>query len=104
MIARPILYGSPAGDAVLNAMVADIRIAKQYGLDGFLVDELWDGDDGSGANYRNMWRKLLKAAEIAGGFKIGLMPDYACLKTATLHAAGCRSRPGWTSASNRPQC
>jgi hypothetical protein len=81
--AKPILYTKDTTDPDLSGMVWDMRIAKQYGIDGFLIDELEDGDKGSGLNYRNTWRRLLKAAEIVGDFKIGLMPDYACIGAAT---------------------
>ena len=74
LTARPIVAVSGQGDADLEATVADVRLAKSYGIDGFLVDEL---DDGGG--YSPTWQRLLKAAEMVGGFKIGLMPDYATL-------------------------
>ena len=74
LTARPIVAVSGQGDADLQATVADIQLAKSYGIDGFLVDEL---DDTGG--YSPTWQRLLKAAEIVGGFKIGLMPDYATL-------------------------
>lgn len=74
LTARPILYSTGEVNRDLNAYVADIQLAKQYGIDGFFVDQLEDNDQ-----YRSTWQQLLKAAEIVGDFKIGLMPDYATL-------------------------
>jgi hypothetical protein len=74
--ARPILYTSSltAPDPELQAYVDEINMAKSYGLDGFLVDELEDSP-----GYRACWQHLLRAAEIVGNFKIGVTPDYATL-------------------------
>ncbi len=74
LTARPILYPSGGPDPNLDSRVAEIRLAKSYGIDGFMVDELEDNE-----TYRTTWQTLLKAAEIVGGFKIGLQPDYATL-------------------------
>ncbi|HEY3379090.1 MAG TPA: endo-1,3-alpha-glucanase family glycosylhydrolase [Armatimonadota bacterium] len=63
-----------ASDKTLLSYINEIKLAKSYGIDGFFVDELWDS-----TGYRATWTNLLKAAEIVGGFSIGLMPDYACL-------------------------
>ena len=71
---RPILYTTGHPDFKLQACVDEINIAKSYGIDGFMVDELEDND-----GYRTVWLRLLKAAEIAGNFKIGLQPDFATL-------------------------
>ncbi|HEY3378672.1 MAG TPA: endo-1,3-alpha-glucanase family glycosylhydrolase [Armatimonadota bacterium] len=74
---RPILYATATGsteDVMLQGTVAEIRLAKEAGVDGFFVDMLWDQP-----SYINHWLRLLKAAEIVGDFYIGLMPDYACL-------------------------
>ncbi|HEY3332654.1 MAG TPA: endo-1,3-alpha-glucanase family glycosylhydrolase [Capsulimonadaceae bacterium] len=79
--ARPILGPIDRADPALATFVADIKIAKQYGLDGFLVDELGDDDSPGPKSYRKTWRTLLKAAEIVGDFKIGIMPDFATLKS-----------------------
>ena len=78
LTARPILYPSGGPDTDLDSRIAEIRIAKSYGIDGFMVDELEDNE-----TYRTTWLTLLKAAEIAGGFKIGLQPDYATLGNPT---------------------
>ncbi|HEY3377838.1 MAG TPA: endo-1,3-alpha-glucanase family glycosylhydrolase [Armatimonadota bacterium] len=75
---RPILYATTIGnvaDVELQATVTEIRLAKEAGIDGFFVDLLWDQP-----KYLAHWQRLLKAAEIAGNFYIGLMPDYATLK------------------------
>ena len=71
---RPILYTTGAKDYKLQGVVDEIKIAKAYGIDGFMVDELEDND-----GYRTAWLRLLKAAEIVGNFKIGLQPDFATL-------------------------
>jgi hypothetical protein len=84
LTARPILHPANTDDPEVSSMIWDIKIAKEYGIDGFLVDELWDSDTGEALNYRKRWTNLLKAAEIVGDFKIGLMPDYATLKPPTL--------------------
>lgn len=78
LTARPILYPSGGADSELDSRIAEIKIAKSYGIDGFLVDELEDN-----AVYRSTWVTLLKAAAIVGGFKIGLQPDYATLGNPT---------------------
>ena len=78
LMARPTLYPTGGADRNLESRVAEIRIAKSYGIDGFMVDELEDT-----ARYRDTWATLLKAAEIVGGFKIGLQPDYATLGNPT---------------------
>jgi Glycosyl hydrolase family 71 len=69
-----VAIGSTDEERRLNAFIAEIRLAKSAGIDGFLVDLLEDQD-----NYRQVWLSLLKAAEIVGDFEIGLMPDYATL-------------------------
>ena len=61
----------------MQGAVDEIRLAKSYGIDGFMVDELADTD-----SYRTVWLRLLKAAEIVGNFKIGLQPDFATLGTS----------------------
>jgi len=53
-------------DSDLSAMVWDMRIAKEYGLERLSRRRTLDGDKDSGLNYRNTWRMLLKAAEIVG--------------------------------------
>ncbi|MDQ2731163.1 MAG: hypothetical protein M3Y56_05855, partial [Armatimonadota bacterium] len=78
LTARPILYSRGSKDHNLEAHIAEIRIAKSYGIDGFLVDELEDSQ-----GFRTSWLTLFKAAEIVGGFKIGLQPDYATLGNPT---------------------
>lgn len=78
LTARPILYPTGGADTNLESRVAEIRIAKSYGIDGFMVDELEDNE-----SYRTTWITLLKAAEIVGGFSIGLQPDYATLNNPT---------------------
>lgn len=95
LTSRPIIYPPDPANPELSATVAEIRIAKQYGIDGFLVDELWDGDSGSGLGYRQEWQRLLKAAEIAGGFYIGLMPDYATLKPSTIRPDARNQIKAW---------
>lgn len=72
---KPVYYPTVTGaDVGLQMTIAEIRLAKQAGIDGFMVDLLWDQD-----SYLNQWKTLLRAAEIVGDFKIGLMPDYATL-------------------------
>ncbi|MDR3710341.1 MAG: endo-1,3-alpha-glucanase family glycosylhydrolase [Capsulimonadaceae bacterium] len=93
--ARPILHPTDAANVDVSAYVWDMQIAKQYGIDGFLVDELSDGDTGDGKRYRAVWRMLLQAAEIVGGFKIGLMPDYACLNAPTLRPQAREQIKNW---------
>ena len=78
LMARPILYPTGGPDQNLASRVAEIKIAKSYGIDGFMVDELEDT-----ARYRDTWVTLLKAAEIVGGFHVGLQPDYATLGNPT---------------------
>ena len=78
LTARPILYPTGGPDRNLESRIAEVRIAKSYGIDGFLVDELEDN-----ATYRTAWLTLLKAAETVGGFHIGLQPDYATLNNPT---------------------
>jgi len=80
LTARPVLYpaGAPGAGRDLAARVAEVRLAKSYGIDGFLVDEQEDNE-----TYRTTWLTLLKAAEIVGGFKVGLQPDYATLNNPT---------------------
>ena len=78
LMARPILYATGGADRNLESRIAEIRIAKSYGIDGFLVDELEDN-----LAFRSAWVTLLKAAEIVGGFKVGLQPDYATLNNPT---------------------
>lgn len=77
LTARPALVARGAIDDI-NAYIDEVRLAKAYGLDGFLVDELEDNDA-----YFHAWTSLLKAAEIVGGFYIGVMPDHACLGDVT---------------------
>ena len=74
LTARPVLYPTGGPDRNLESRIAEIRIAKSYGIDGFLVDELEDNP-----TYRTTWLTLLHAAQIVGNFKIGLQPDYATL-------------------------
>ncbi|HEY3333505.1 MAG TPA: endo-1,3-alpha-glucanase family glycosylhydrolase [Capsulimonadaceae bacterium] len=95
LTSRPIIHPLDLEDPDLSGMIEDIKVAKQYGIDGWLVDELWDGDKDSGLNYRNTWRKLLKAAEIAGGFKVGVMPDYATLKPSTIRPEAREQIKAW---------
>ncbi len=75
LLTRPILtprLGS--SDIDLAAYRDEIRLAKSYGIDGFFVDFLEDEN-----SYRLAWTCLIKAAELEGAFKIGLMPDAATL-------------------------
>ena len=78
LTARPILYPTGGTDHNLESRIAEIRVAKAYGIDGFLVDQLEDN-----VTFRTTWTTLLRAAEIVGNFKIGLQPDYATLNNPT---------------------
>ena len=73
-ICWPVLTAREGTEVESGAFIDEILLAKSYGIDGFFVDQLEDNDA-----YRACWRNLLKAAEIVGDFKIGLMPDYSTL-------------------------
>jgi hypothetical protein len=78
LTARPILYPTGGADPNLESRIAEIKIAKSYGIDGFLVDEQEDNE-----TFRTTWLTLLQAARRVGGFYIGLQPDYATLNNPT---------------------